>query len=71
MHTQARDAVLQNIGIAEQFVPEVSGPPFNLATAVWLAGAAFDAYNNPKGRQNLISASQNANQPAHRAASFE
>jgi len=41
--------VLQNIGIAEQLVPEVKGPPFSLNTALWLAGAAFDAYNDPKG----------------------
>jgi hypothetical protein len=46
---KARDAVLQNIGIAELLVPEVEGPPFSLGTAVWLAGAAFDAYNDPKG----------------------
>ena len=38
MNAQARDAVLQNIGIAEQLVPQVSGPPFSLSTAVWLAG---------------------------------
>lgn len=41
--------MLQNIGIAEQLVPEVKGPPFSLGTALWLAGAAFDAYNEPKG----------------------
>jgi hypothetical protein len=46
---RARDAVLQNMGIAEQLVPKVTGPPFNLATAVWLAGCAFDSYNEPKG----------------------
>ena len=46
---KARDAVLQNIGIGEQFVPEVTGPSFQLSTAVWLAGAAFDAYIDPEG----------------------
>ena len=46
---QAQAAVLQNIGIAEKFVPEVVGPPFSLANAVWLAGCAFDAYNDPSG----------------------
>jgi len=46
---QAQAAVLQNIGIAEKFVPEVEGPPFSLANAVWLAGCAFDAYNDPSG----------------------
>jgi hypothetical protein len=37
------------MGVAEQLVPKVTGPPFNLATAVWLAGCAFDSYNEPKG----------------------
>lgn len=52
---KARDAVLQNIGIAEQFVPEVTGPPFRLSTAVWLAGAAFDGKNSRKQSGKLNS----------------
>eukprot|EP00960_Hanusia_phi_P034420 751054-Hanusia_phi.AAC.1 len=46
---KARDSVLKNIGIGEDLVEEVKGPKFDLKKAVWLAGAAFDSYNDPVG----------------------
>lgn len=46
---EAREAVLQNIGISEEDVPPVTGPPFQLSDAIFLAGSAFDSYNDPTG----------------------
>jgi hypothetical protein len=44
------DAVADQIGIDEDGVPPVEGGPlFDLRTAVWLAGTAFDSYNDPTG----------------------
>ena len=45
----ARDSVLQNIGIGEEEIDDVVGPGFRLDTAAFLAGVAFDSYNDPTG----------------------